>query len=247
LHTKSASKKSGRRSVRHTIGKQKRARGPELHLDGMRGAEKERTPVGDHERLFTLSLDLLCIAGFDGYLKYMNPAWVKTFGFSEKELLKKPFIKYIHPEDRARTIAEMQKLSAGKPTLYFENRFQCKDGQFKQIAWTSSPVPSEGMTYSVGRDITERKRSEEALQESEKKYRLLVDNMPDVVFTIDLEGNFAFCAPQAEKMTGYSVRQLLSMNMKELVAPEQMPAIQERLQVRIKGERSLLLCLIFGT
>jgi len=77
------------------------------------------------------------------------------------------------------------------------------------------------------------------LKASEEKYRRLVDNMTDVVFSIDLKGNFTFCSQAAEKMTGYSVQQLLSMNMKELIAPEHFPEIQERLQARIRGERYL--------
>jgi len=77
------------------------------------------------------------------------------------------------------------------------------------------------------------------LKESEERYRLLVNNMMDVVFTIDLKGNFTFCSQAAEKVTGYSVQQLLSMNMKELIVPEHFPEIQERLQARIRGERYL--------
>jgi len=78
------------------------------------------------------------------------------------------------------------------------------------------------------------------LKTSEEKYRLLVNNMTDIVFTIDPKGNFTFCGQGAEKMTGYSVEQLLSMNMKELIAPEYLQEIQERLQARIRGEEYLL-------
>ena len=89
---------------------------------------------------------------------------------------------------------------------------------------------------TLERAVEERARE---LKVSEEKYRSLVDNMTDVVFTIDLEGNFTFCSQSAEKMTGYSVQQLLSMNMKELIAPEHFREIQERLQARIRGEKYL--------
>ena len=90
-------------------------------------------------------------------------------------------------------------------------------------------------------DTLERAVEERAseLKGSEERYRRLVDNITDVVFTIDLKGNFTFCSPATEMMTGYSVQQLLSMNMKELIAPEHFPEIQERLQARIQGERYL--------
>jgi len=84
--------------------------------------------------------------------------------------------------------------------------------------------------------VNERTRR---LRESEEKYRLLVDNMMDTVFSIDLKGNFTFCSQAVEKMTGYSVQQMLSMNMKELVAPEHFQEILERLQARIRGEEYL--------
>jgi len=107
------------------------------------------------------------------------------------------------------------------------------------------------------RDITERKRMEDelrryseqleklveertqALRASEEKYRLLIDNMAEVVFTIDLDGNFTFVSPQVESMVGYSERQLHSMNMKQLIAPEYLPEIEKRLRARIQGEKDL--------
>ena len=86
------------------------------------------------------------------------------------------------------------------------------------------------------RAVEERARE---LKASEEKYRRLVDNMTDVVFSIDLRGNFTFCSQAAEKVTGYSAQQLLSMNMKELISPEHFPEIQERLQARIRGGKYL--------
>ena len=66
------------------------------------------------ERVFTMSVDLLCISGFDGYLKRVNPAWVRTFGFTEEELLSRPFIEFVHPDDRARTEEAVGVLAEGR-------------------------------------------------------------------------------------------------------------------------------------
>jgi len=74
---------------------------------------------------------------------------------------------------------------------------------------------------------------------SEKKFRIIVDNLADVVFTIDLEGNYTFCTPQAEKATGYTIQQLLSMNMKELIAPEHIPRVLKSLEVRSRTPAEL--------
>src|SRR5262245_45440127 len=85
----------------------------------------------ERDRFFTLSLEMLCIAGFDGYFKHLNPAWEKTVGFSNQELMARPYLEFIHPEDRELTLAQTDKLSRGGQTVVFENRFRCKGGQYR--------------------------------------------------------------------------------------------------------------------
>ena len=114
-------------------------------------------------QFFSLSLDLLCIAGFDGYFKHLNPTWEKTLGFSNEELLSKPYLAFVHPEDRASTLAEAQKLSAGGITIIFQNRYLCKDGSYKWLSWNATPLRDRHLIYATARDITERKRGEKRL------------------------------------------------------------------------------------
>jgi len=115
------------------------------------------------QRFFTLSLDLLCIARFDGYFIHLNPAWERTLGFTVEELKAKPFIDFIHPEDKEATIAEAARLMTGAETVSFQNRYQCKDGTYRWLLWSAAVSLDEQLYYSVARDITERKRTEEAL------------------------------------------------------------------------------------
>ncbi|MFQ5724235.1 MAG: PAS domain S-box protein, partial [Terriglobia bacterium] len=117
-------------------------------------------------RLFTLSLDLLCVAGFDGYFKRLNPAWEKKLGFTTEELLAKPYLEFVHPDDRPTTRAEAQRLAAGAVTLSFENRYRCRDGSYRWLSWAAYPLPQQRLIYGAARDVTERKQAEEALRQS---------------------------------------------------------------------------------
>jgi PAS domain S-box-containing protein len=112
------------------------------------------------ERVFTMSVDLLCIAGFDGYFKRVNPAWVRTFGYTEQELLSRPFIEFVHPEDRTQTDEAARVVTAGQELVEFENRYLCRDGSARWLAWTARPIVEQQLMYGVARDVTDRKRRE---------------------------------------------------------------------------------------
>jgi len=146
----------------------------------------------DLNRFFSLSLDLLCIAGFDGYFKRLNPAWELTLGFTEAELMAEPYLSFIHPEDRARTTAEAEKVSAGANAINFENRYRCKDGSYRWLAWQAAPYPQQQVIYALAHDITEQKQAEEALRNSEAFYHNLVETMPLNVFRKDRDGRLTF-------------------------------------------------------
>src|SRR2546425_4289231 len=138
-------------------------------------AEEERN------RFFTLSQDMLCTAGFDGYFNELNPAWEKTFGYTKAELLAKPYIEFIHPDDRAATLAEAEKVSGGSKVISFDNRYRCKDGSYRVLQWSAVPVTEEGLVYAAARDITERKRAEEELRQH--KEQLEIANMEVEAFS----------------------------------------------------------------
>src|SRR5438045_1439230 len=92
----------------------------------------------DYNRMFNLSLDLLCIAGLDGYFKRVNPSWTRVLGWSEAELLSRPVADFIHPEDRERTLQARANLAKGIPLRGFENRYLCKDGSHRWLSWQSN-------------------------------------------------------------------------------------------------------------
>jgi PAS domain S-box-containing protein len=86
---------------------------------------------GDLREFIDLCLNPLCIAGTDGYFKHVNPAWETTFGFTREELLSRPYLEFVHPDDREATSAEAAKIASGCNTVSFENRYRCRDGSYK--------------------------------------------------------------------------------------------------------------------
>ncbi len=114
--------------------------------------------------MFTLSVDMLCIAGFDGYFKRLNPAWEKTLGYTQQELFARPYLEFVHAEDRPDTLHVAEDISRGANLISFENRYLCKDGTCRWLAWTATPWVEEQLIFAAARDITGRKQAEQALR-----------------------------------------------------------------------------------
>lgn len=107
---------------------------------------------------FMLSQDIMCIASADGYFKTVNPALIKALGWSNEELLARPFLDFIHPDDRVATLREVEKQTKrGELILLFENRYKHKDGSWRNLSWNSVPQ-ANGLMYAVARDITEQRK-----------------------------------------------------------------------------------------
>ena len=107
-------------------------------------------------RFFALSADLLCVAGADGYLRAVNPAWTRTFGYTEQELLSRPYLDFVHPHDRSATVAAASRIARGSDTTVFHNRCRCKDGSYKWLAWTARAALPRTAIYANARDVTWR-------------------------------------------------------------------------------------------
>jgi two-component system, sensor histidine kinase and response regulator len=126
------------------------------------------------ETFFKLSLDLLCVASLDGYFLRLNPAWTHVLGFDEAELRASPFLDFVHPDDRAATLGALSALTAGSRLINFENRYRARDGSYRWLEWAAAPLVDQGVIYAAARDVTERKRADEALKESTENLKQLV-------------------------------------------------------------------------
>lgn len=133
-------------------------------LDGHLRPEERSATEEDLRRLFRLSLDLMCVAGIDGYFKKVNPAFEKVLGYDQEELLARQFVEFVHPEDREGTLKEVSNLAKGALTIDFENRYKTRGGDYRWLAWRSAPVVDSGLIYAVARDITEQKRAQALLE-----------------------------------------------------------------------------------
>ncbi|MDV6345706.1 sensor histidine kinase [Nitrosomonas sp. Is37] len=131
-------------------------------------SERKRTQE-ELDRFFTLSLDMLCIANRDGYFKRVSPAFTRTLGWSMEELLARPFIDFVHPDDHSATLEKVEQLVIdGQPVLHFENRYRHKDGSWRTLSWTSVSEP-DGTMYAAARDVTERQLAEERVRRANEK------------------------------------------------------------------------------
>ena len=120
------------------------------------------------ERFFTMSGDLLCIAGFDGYFTRINESWHRTLGYTTTELMSRPLMDFVHQDDREATRTMFAGLMRGVPIQAFENRYRCKDGTYRWLSWTATPKPDERLVYAVVHDATTRKRLEHQTLETLK-------------------------------------------------------------------------------
>jgi PAS domain S-box-containing protein len=118
----------------------------------------------DLERFFALSLDMLCVADFDGNFTRVNPAFERVLGHTGAELLSQPFMSFVHPDDREVTAAEYASVMAGVEALAFENRWRCADGSYRWLQWATTTDRDVGLIYALARDVTEAKQSETKLR-----------------------------------------------------------------------------------
>jgi len=135
--------------------------------------------VGGAKRFFDLAVDMLCLLGVDGYLKVINPAWSRTLEWSTAELTGRPYIDFVHPDDRVATKAEAAKLAGGFATVQFRNRWQHRDGSYRWLGWTATPAMDDGVIYAAARDITSMVLAEEQEIEHTKQQLLRVKSALD--------------------------------------------------------------------
>ena len=190
-------------------------------IDGIIGFFRNVTESTRSEKEFNLFFDLVpnmvVVASSDGYFKKLNKIWESVLGYTIEELKARPFVEFIHPDDVVSTLKEVEKQQDKHSTLNFLNRYRCKNGQYKWLDWVAIPSPDGKNLYAAARDITEQKRAEQALKDSEELFSTTFHSSPIPVSITDLttgkwvEVNQAFL-----NVTGYLREEIIGRTFQDI-------------------------------
>jgi PAS domain S-box-containing protein len=173
--------------------------------------------VGDErDQFFDLSLDLLCIATFEGWFQQVNPAWTRCLGWTAEELISRPSIEFVHPEDREATLNSRSIIVSGKEQRGFQNRYLCKDGGVRWLAWAVHPLAESRRVFGVARDITELKKAEDRIAEQ----AALLDIAHEAIMVKDLLGKIIYWNKGATRTFGWTAEEATGRECLELLYKE---------------------------
>jgi len=195
-------------------------------------AEEER------DRFFNVSLDLLCVAGTDGYFKQMNPAWEEVLGWTITELKAKPFFDFIHPDDINLTLKEVEKLATGVPAIRFTNRYQCKDGTYKWLTWNTAPFGE--VLYAVATDVTDLKNAQDKVTELLGRLNLALEGGNVGIWEWDLATDETIWDNRMEAMFGLAPGTFDGTYdaFKKRLVPDDVEITVEAIEKALSGEKS---------
>ena len=184
--------------------------------------KKAEFQLKEFEHFFNNSYDFSCIANKEGYFEVVNASFNKVLGYSNEELVNKPFMDFVHPDDIVATQAAYQKLISGCTIMQFINRYRTNDGAYLMLEWNASPNQATGKQYCIARDITDKKKAEDALNklneqleqrvnertaeilQKENRFRALIENSYDVITLLDENLQVFYRSPSAARITGWT-------------------------------------------
>jgi PAS domain S-box-containing protein len=204
--------------------------------------ERLRESEERYRRLVELSPEAI-IVHIEGKFVYINAAGIKLFGAaSAEEIIGKPILDFVHPDYLETVKTRIHQVQEGKQVELLEEKLVRLDGQAIDAEVTGVPIVYGGKPaiQLIVREITERKQAEEALRQSEERYRELFENANDIIYTHDLNGNFTSLNKTGERITGYTRDEALRMNIAEVVAPEQLEKAREMIARKRNEEVSTL-------
>ena len=163
-------------------------------------------------------MDLLVVVDLTTVLKQVSPSFERVLGWTKEEVISKQFYDFLHPDDIEKTQAVFRAHETGKNAVLFVNRYRCKDGSYRWISWNSHPLTEKQIIVGIGRDITERKKAEDSLQNTERLLSAVTDGSSDAIYVKDCQSRWLFVNPAIERITGKPSSELLGKNDLEIYA-----------------------------
>jgi PAS domain S-box-containing protein len=174
----------------------------------------------DLELFFNIVPDMACIASLDGYFTQLNPAWERSLGYSRAELLSQPMFNFIHPADLETTADAIRQLASNQRVTEFVNRYRTKAGGYRWLEWSANPSPDGQTIFAVAHDITERKRGEQILRDSESHLRSIIDTIPGFIWTAQPDGSVTYLNQGWLDFAGLSLEQALGQGWAQALHPD---------------------------
>jgi PAS domain S-box-containing protein len=175
--------------------------------------------VTDIEALFDLSPDLLCLINSEGYFIKVNKAFKDALGYTKEELLSKPFINFIDPDNWLATNQQVTALARNEPVSHFENRYHCLDGSYKWFSWNAFQLPDK-TCFASARDITLYKVALETSAKASSDNQLIFNNSLDVLCMLDKAGRFTKVNEASLILWGHEEKELIGKYSFDLVHPD---------------------------
>jgi PAS domain S-box-containing protein len=190
--------------------------------------------LADSSIFFALSNDLLCIASSDGYFLKINHQWEEILGFTIDELRSKPFVEFVHPDDRERTRKQAVNIIAGESVSNFENRYLCKDGSIRWFLWSAIANTDRTLIYATAHDITDRKASEsELLSLSEA-----LQNAVEGIAKIDLAFEYTTVNNSYASQLGYQSDELIGVHCQNTIVPADVPKLEQAYELMLNSGKA---------
>ena len=189
------------------------------------------------EQTFLLSVDLIGVADFDGFLRTVNPSWRQSLGYNEEELLGAPWIELIHPEDRPALRELIARLTTGSAVATFENRCRSQDGAHRWIQWNAASVAEDRLIYTIGHDVTADKQAMSAVRESEARFRAIFEQSPIGKSLTAPDGAVLQVNQAFANMLGYTIPEMEGVAIASLTHAEDLAETQECGRIMLAGER----------
>lgn len=166
--------------------------------------------------LIELSSDLIAITGYDGHFQLLNKAWETTLGYSREELRSKPFIEFVHPDDRGKTTNMEQRLLPGVPLFSFQNRYLCKDGTYRPIHWRGFTSADAQRYYTIAREVSHL----EAADEQRNALDIICEQSRDAIVITSVNGTISEWTGAAERLFGYSRAEVMGVLANRFIADD---------------------------